>query len=272
MDFDLASLYGVSTKRLNDQVKRKRQRFPLDFMFQLSREETESLRSQFATSSAGHGGRRYRPYAFTEHGAVMLASVLNSMIAVEASVQVVRAFVRLRRVLATHKELAAKLAELETRIETHDEASLRSDSLKNCRNLRQNLVHDRIGYLFQPSAVACAEIERAGLVAADNAGCFSTGACQRYRKSGGPREVPAAGDWENHGHLGDLVKGVGGDDQDRAPALLLVSFRGIKAHHPDFATPHQISSRPTGWLSSHSRSSFVRRALESHWASSSSRV
>ena len=90
-------------------------------MLQLSAQETENLRSQFATSSGGHGGRRYRPYAFTEHGAVMLASVLNSKIAVEASVHVVRAFVRLRQMSATHKELAAKLAELETRIETHDE-------------------------------------------------------------------------------------------------------------------------------------------------------
>jgi len=139
LDSDLASLYGVSTKRLNEQVKRNRHRFPVDFMFQLSVEETENLRSQFATTSAfspavsvnltsqnatssgGHGGRRYRPYAFTEHGAVMLASVLNSKIAVEASIQVVRAFVRLRQVLATHKELAAKLAELEARIEGHDE-------------------------------------------------------------------------------------------------------------------------------------------------------
>src|SRR5271157_5901390 len=121
LDSDLASLYDVSTKRLNEQVKRNLHRFPRDFMFQLSAEETENLRSQFATSSGGHGGRRYRPYAFTEHGAVMLASVLNSQIAVEASVQVVRAFVRLRQMLATHKELAAKLAELETRIETHDE-------------------------------------------------------------------------------------------------------------------------------------------------------
>ena len=121
LDSNLASLYGVSTKRLNEQVKRNRHRFPLDFMFQLSAQEAENLRSQFATSSGGHGGRRFRPYAFTEHGAVMLASVLNSKIAVEASVRVVRAFVRLRQMLATHKELAAKLAELETRIETHDE-------------------------------------------------------------------------------------------------------------------------------------------------------
>jgi predicted acylesterase/phospholipase RssA len=120
LDSDLASLNGVSTKRLNEQVKRNRHRFPPDFMFQLSANETKNLRSQFATSSGGPGGRRHRPYVFSEHGAVMLASVLNSKIAVEASVQVVRAFVRLRQVLATHKQLAAKLAELEARIEGHD--------------------------------------------------------------------------------------------------------------------------------------------------------
>ncbi len=85
LDSDLASLYGVSTKRLNEQVKRNGDRFPEDFMFQLSAEETEILRSQFATSNGSRGGRRHRPYAFTEHGAVMLASVLNSKIAVEAS-------------------------------------------------------------------------------------------------------------------------------------------------------------------------------------------
>jgi phage regulator Rha-like protein len=121
LDADLAALYGVSTKRLNEQVRRNKDRFPDDFLFQLSAQETENLRSQFATSSAEHGGRRYRPYAFTEHGAVMLASVLNSKIAVEASIQVVRAFVRLRQMLATHKELAAKLAELESRLDAHDE-------------------------------------------------------------------------------------------------------------------------------------------------------
>lgn len=113
LDSDLAELYRVSTKRLNEQVRRNRERFPEDFMFQLTPEETEALRSQFATSNRGRGGRRYRPYAFTEHGAVMLASVLNSPVAVQASIQVVRAFIRLREILATHKELARKLAELE---------------------------------------------------------------------------------------------------------------------------------------------------------------
>lgn len=121
LDAALAVLYGVSTKRLNEQVKRNGERFPEDFMFQLSTEEAENLRSQFATSIGRHGGRRYRPYVFTEHGAVMLASVLNSSVAVQASVQVVRAFVRLREILATHKELASRLAELESRIEAHDE-------------------------------------------------------------------------------------------------------------------------------------------------------
>jgi hypothetical protein len=121
LDSDLAELYQISTKRLNEQVKRNLQRFPEDFMFQLTPEEAESLRSQIATPNKRRGGRRYRPHVFTEHGAVMLASVLSSPIAVQASVQVVRAFIRLREVLAAHKDLARKLTELEQRVETHDE-------------------------------------------------------------------------------------------------------------------------------------------------------
>ncbi len=113
-DADLATLYGVTTKRLNEQVKRNHGRFPEDFMFRLTREEVEVLnRSQFATSSQKHRDPRYAPYAFTEHGTVMLASVLNSPIAVQSSVQVVRAFIRLREILTTHKDLARKLEELE---------------------------------------------------------------------------------------------------------------------------------------------------------------
>jgi hypothetical protein len=111
LDEDLAELYGVTTKRLNEQVKRNVDRFPPDFMFQLSLQEFTNLRSQIATSR--WGGRRTPPYAFTEHGAVMLASVLNSPIAVHASVEVVRAFVRLRQLLASHQELARKLMALE---------------------------------------------------------------------------------------------------------------------------------------------------------------
>jgi len=118
LDSDLAELYGVPVKRLNEQVKRNRVRFPQDFMFQLSAEEEQSLRSQNATSK--RGGRRYLPYAFTEHGAIMAATVLNSERAVQMSVFVVRAFVRLREVLATNQQLAGKIDELERRLDTHD--------------------------------------------------------------------------------------------------------------------------------------------------------
>ncbi|HXY23890.1 MAG TPA: ORF6N domain-containing protein [Candidatus Acidoferrum sp.] len=121
LDSDLAALYRVSTSRLNEQVKRNRHRFPSDFMFRLTTKETRLLRSQIATSKTGRGGRRYRPNAFTEHGAVMLASVLNSPVAVQASIQVVRAFVKLREFLSTHRKLALKLLELENRIQEHDE-------------------------------------------------------------------------------------------------------------------------------------------------------
>lgn len=119
LDSDLAELYGVTTKRLNEQVKRNKERFPTDFMFQLN--PVESERSQAATSKGKRGGRRYRPYAFTEHGAIMAASVLNSPRAVEVSIYVVRAFIKLRETLGAHKELARKLGELEKRIENHDE-------------------------------------------------------------------------------------------------------------------------------------------------------
>ncbi|MDI6788864.1 MAG: ORF6N domain-containing protein [Planctomycetota bacterium] len=112
LDTDLAVLYGVTTKRLNEQVKRNRERFPEDFMFQLTAEEKVKV-----VANCDHL-RRIKfsptlPYAFTEHGAVMLASVLNSNIAVKASIQVVRAFVRLREIIASHKELARKLEALE---------------------------------------------------------------------------------------------------------------------------------------------------------------
>ena len=122
LDSDLASLYGVTTKRLNEQVKRNTGRFPVDFMFQWNAEEHDALRSQIATLKTGRGQhRKYRPYVFTEHGAIMAANVLNSPRAIEMSVYVVRAFVRMREVLAAHKELATKLSALERRIDTQDE-------------------------------------------------------------------------------------------------------------------------------------------------------
>jgi phage regulator Rha-like protein len=120
LDVDIAKLYGVPVKRLNEQVKRNQERFPSDFMFQLTQEEHTSLRSQIATSNKSRGGRRYTPYAFTEHGAIMAATVLNSKRAVQMSVFVVRAFVRLREMLATNRRLAGKIDELENRLDTHD--------------------------------------------------------------------------------------------------------------------------------------------------------
>jgi phage regulator Rha-like protein len=127
LDTELAALYGVSTKRFNEQVRRNRERFPADFMFQLTDEELAALRSQIATLKGGRGQhRKYLPYAFTEHGAIMAATILNSSRAVEMSVYVVRAFVKLRELLSSNRELARRFAQLETRIDKklteHDDA------------------------------------------------------------------------------------------------------------------------------------------------------
>jgi hypothetical protein len=111
LDSDLAELYAVPTKRLNEQVRRNVRRFPADFMFQLTAEETGFLRSQFATSK--RGGRRYLPYAFTEQGVAMLSSVLNSERAIEVNIHIMRAFVRLREMITSHKDLAKRLDDLE---------------------------------------------------------------------------------------------------------------------------------------------------------------
>src|SRR5579859_4590862 len=125
LDSDLAAVYGVPTKALNQAVKRNLKRFPQDFVFQLTQNEAKDLGSQIVTSSS-HGGRRSRPYAFTENGAIMAANVLNSPQAVRMSVFVVRAFVQMRELLGGTKELAKQLAELEKklteRLEGHDAA------------------------------------------------------------------------------------------------------------------------------------------------------
>jgi hypothetical protein len=120
LDEDLAGLYGVPTKRLNEQVRRNIERFPADFMFRLSREEFDNLKSQIATSSLAWGGRRKLPCVFTEHGAIMAASVLNSPQAIQTSIFVVRAFVRLRHVLASQEDLAAKVKRLQKTVQNHD--------------------------------------------------------------------------------------------------------------------------------------------------------
>jgi hypothetical protein len=122
LDADLADLYGVETRVLVQAVKRNLERFPEDFMFQLSREELDVLRSQFVISNAGRGGRRYAPYAFTEQGVAMLSSVLHSPQAIAVNIEIMRAFVRLREMLASNKELAKRLEELEGKFQAHDQA------------------------------------------------------------------------------------------------------------------------------------------------------
>ncbi len=122
LDQDLAALYNVSTKRLNEQVRRNLKRFPHDFMFQLTDREANSLRSQIATLETGRGRhRKYRPYVFTEQGVAMLSSVLNSERAIDTNIAIMRAFVRLREMIATHRKLSAKLLILERTVGEHNE-------------------------------------------------------------------------------------------------------------------------------------------------------
>ena len=116
LDSDLAGLYQVLTKNLNLAVRRNPRRFPEDFMFQLTSEETEDLRLQFATSKTGSGGRRYSPYVFTEQGVAMLSSVLKSVRAADVNVTIMRTFVRLRQVLASNEDLARKVAQHDRQI------------------------------------------------------------------------------------------------------------------------------------------------------------
>ena len=120
LDFTLAGLYGVETRTLVQAVQRNRDRFPADFMFQLTDQEVAILRSQIVISS--WGGRRYLPFAFTEQGVAMLSSVLNSPQAIRVNIEIMRAFVRLRAMISTNKELSRKLDELERKVITHDKA------------------------------------------------------------------------------------------------------------------------------------------------------
>ena len=135
LDSDLSTLYGVTTKQLNQQVRRNRARFPSDFMFQLTSRETTILRSQFVTSS-GHGGRRYRPLAFTEQGVAMLSSVLSSERAIQVNIAIMRTFAKLRRLLSSNKDLAAKLKQLEKKYDS-----------------RFNVVFDAIRKLMEPQVI-----------------------------------------------------------------------------------------------------------------------
>jgi phage regulator Rha-like protein len=149
LDFDLAEIYGVETKVLKQAVRRNMSRFPVDFMFELTKEEfnhlTNSLRSQIVTSS--YGGRRYSPFAFTEHGAVMLASVLNSEAAVQASIVVVRAFVKMKEILTLHADLAEKITELEEKFGEHDEQIALIIKVLHDLQPPKNLPRKKIGFI-----------------------------------------------------------------------------------------------------------------------------
>jgi len=135
LDSDLARLYGVETRRLNEQVRRNRRRFPPEFMFQLNKQELARLMSQFATSNGGRGGVRKPPLAFTEHGAIMAAAVLNSPRAIDVSVYVVRAFVQLRDAHSANTEIARRLDQLQRKVGAHDHAIL--EILQALRQLTQ---------------------------------------------------------------------------------------------------------------------------------------
>jgi phage regulator Rha-like protein len=148
MDAELAALYGVETKRLNEQVRRNVERFPQDFMFQLNDQEQASLRSQIATLKTGRGQhRKYAPFAFTEHGAIMAATVLNSPRAVQVSLYVVRAFVRLREGAAVHQDLAKQLADLQDKTEL---LAAQQDSFSQNTRAQLKQVFDALRQLMVP--------------------------------------------------------------------------------------------------------------------------
>ena len=144
LDSDLAAIYQVETRALNQAVNRNLSRFPTDFVFKLDKDEFDSLISQTVTSKEGRGGRRKLPYVFTEHGAVMLASVLNSPTAVQASIVVVRAFVKMRTMLALHQDLADRVAELEKVTDYHGQkfgavSALLSEIMRDPKYLKQKI-------------------------------------------------------------------------------------------------------------------------------------
>lgn len=138
LDSHLAELYRVETKALNRAVKRNPARFPGDFMFRLTGDEADSLRCQFGTSNENRGGRRYLPYAFTEHGVAMLSSVLNSERAVQMNILIIRAFVKLREVLATHRDLARKMERLQHTQKDH--AAVLSIVVKDIQDLEKKVM------------------------------------------------------------------------------------------------------------------------------------
>jgi ORF6N domain len=147
LDAELAALYGVETKVLVQAIKRNLERFPADFMFQLDTEEFANLRSQFVTSSSGYGGRRYAPYAFTEQGVAMLSSVLNSPRAIAINIEIMRAFVQVRSMVATHQDLAKQLLELQDKTES---LAMSHETFSRNTRLQLKQVFDTLRELMTP--------------------------------------------------------------------------------------------------------------------------
>ena len=146
LDIDLAELYQVETGRLNEQVKRNAARFPPDFMFRLTNQEWQSLRSQIAISNNGRGGRRYTPCAFTEHGVLMLSSVLNSERAIQVNIQIMRIYSKLKLIIMDHKDMLLKLEKLERKVSKHDNKfSVVFDHLRELLNPKTEPMR-RIGF------------------------------------------------------------------------------------------------------------------------------
>jgi cell division septum initiation protein DivIVA len=149
LDSDLAELYGVETRRLNQQVRRNKDKFPEDFMFQLTNAEFDNLKSHFATSSSGWGGRRKTPLVFTEHGALQAANVLHSAQANKMSVYIVRAFVQLREFALSNEKLARKVEQLENQVSEHDE--ILTELIREIRQLIESPVpaegKQKIGFI-----------------------------------------------------------------------------------------------------------------------------
>jgi len=148
LDGHLAILYGVQVKALNQAVKRNSKRFPADFMFQLSNQESEALRSHSVTANARRGGRRTLPYAFTEQGVAMLSSVLRSQRAIDVNIEIMRAFVRLRRMLQSHAELASRLAALEKKYDGQFRVVF--DAIRELMNPRRRKRARPIGFRPRP--------------------------------------------------------------------------------------------------------------------------
>ncbi len=147
LDADLAELYQVATKNFNKAVKRNLERFPQDFMFQLNEAEFKNLRFQIGTSSLGHGGRRYLPYVFTEHGIAMLSAVLNSERAVLMSILIIRTFIKMRDYLLNHKDLASRIEKLEAK-QTHQGSliALVVDEISKLKTAPPEPLKKRIGF------------------------------------------------------------------------------------------------------------------------------